>query len=233
MTTNRRNIVTGMLAATTLPAAALAAPGEVDPIFKLIETAKDAESKKERHNVVRDDFEESLPEEVTRCQRVLVGMNGDEPIYAQNSQQIDMFFVHNVSLSLAAINCDRQIEILRKKDGFAHYNGSTNAAIEQFYAELPIAKAEAHAELDRDIARMETVQESSGLRAMRDESNQLFQEWCDAHLDVMDCHPTTAAGASAKLEYMLEKIRDGSLGDDECVEESLDHFAKSLAKLAA
>ncbi len=231
--TTRRNVVTGLLAAGTLPVAAIAAPGTVDPIFAAIEAANEANAKKTRHDSLRTDFEATLPDEVTRCQRVLVGRNGDGPIYVYMHQHIDEFFVRHASLSLPALDCDQKLKSLWKAEyAAAHYDGRARAIVEQFHAELPIAKARAHKELDRDHKRMMRVQESSGLMAMKNESCELFDLACDTDLSVRECHPTTPLGVAAKINYMLEKMRDGSFGDDEMVHESLEHLRKSLSMMA-
>jgi len=220
-TTNRRNIVAGLLAAATLPAAATAAPA--DPIFALIETAKAAALQDTEHTAAMEDFRETLPDEVTRFQRVLVGQNGDEPIYAESHTQIDAFFENYSGHTLPGI----RFLGLR-----LHGREQLEAAERQFEAELMSARAEAHAELNRDISRMQAAQESSGLTALENDSNDAFDERCDADFDVMQCHPSTVAGAAAKVKYMAERIRDGAFGDDDHIAESLEHLRDSLALAA-
>jgi len=222
--TTRRNLVTGMLAAATLPDAALAAPATVDPISALIETSNAAHLQFTKAEKALNDLVATLPDEVTRCQRVIVGRISDEPIYAQTHQQVSNFFKDYSGNTLPGI----RLFSLRP-------NGreQMEAAEKQFQAELCPAEADAHAELNRDIERMQAAQELSGLTALEDETERLLEIRCDADFDVMQCHPPTVAGVMVKIEYMAWKVREGVSGDEDYMAESLEHIRDSLARMAA
>jgi hypothetical protein len=177
--TTRRNVVTGMLAATTLPAAALAAPGAVDPIFAAIEAHRGAWADNTIHREELDNLEDTLGDEVTRSPRVRVAQRYEDgqPCYAHSDN-----------------------EIRETKRSYRYAFGPEAEAEE-------IAKA--LAELDADRIQLKKARDNSGLTAAIEKYERLFAYACEKTSELMETTPTTPAGHVAKWRHILDSPDEG------------------------
>jgi hypothetical protein len=207
MTHTRRGIITGILAAATLPATAIAAPVAVDPIFAAIEAHRGAFASWMQSNDAINTLEATLPKSVTRWPRVLVGRNGKKPIYAESHPAIDNFFKRHIGFTLAAINYDR--ETIRQIEPSELRRETIEAAGKKLELDLRIARTKAHAELDRVITRRNSIRASSGLEALEQENETLCNVQCILRSDMIDTNPTTPAGVAAILIYLLAEHDEG------------------------
>jgi hypothetical protein len=212
MTTTRRNVVTGAIAAT-LPVAAVAAPAAVDPIFAAIEAHKITWQLYLKATKKAEALRNSLPEDVReRKPRVQVGVfrdseNVHHPIFVYSTKEIDNYFSHNAQLAFQSGGSETMI------------HDTVRAA---------------YAEFDSETKRINAAYDASGLLQLELATDQPCGDASEKIDIVMETTPTTRDGIVAWIDYIMAGFREGYVPDSD--ETDADAFLirlrDAIAKLA-